>query len=109
MTTNQGPRDRYRPKAARHLPVPPRESSRPELCDSRIDPDADVIVVGSGCAGLATALFCAWRGLSVILLEKAPEIGGTTRKSAFWTWVPNNGHLQDIGVEDVEEDFLRYC
>jgi succinate dehydrogenase/fumarate reductase flavoprotein subunit len=30
-------------------------------------------------------------------------------KSSFWYWVPNNGPLQDAGVEDAEEDFLAYC
>lgn len=100
---------RYRPIAARHEPVAPRESARPERSPAEPDEVVDVVVVGSGCGGLATALFCAWRGLDVLILEKAPEIGGTTRKSAFWTWVPNNPHLAQMGVVDDLDDFLRYC
>lgn len=102
-------RPRYRPIAARHEPVAPRESARPEILRAEPDVAVDVVIVGSGCGGLATALFCAWRGLSVVLLEKAPEIGGTTRKSAFWTWVPNNPYLAEMGVADDANDFMRYC
>jgi 3-oxosteroid 1-dehydrogenase len=72
------------------------------------DGEADMIVVGGGAAGLASALFSRWHGNDVILLEKADELGGTTRKAAFWYWVPNNKHMQAVGIEDRKEDCLRY-
>ena len=53
-------------------------------------------------------LICAGQGNDVVLLEKAPEVGGTSLKAAFIYWVPNNGFLQEQGLEDREEDFLRY-
>lgn len=37
----------------------------------------DLIVVGAGTAGLPAALFAARRGARVLLLEKAPQLGGT--------------------------------
>jgi succinate dehydrogenase/fumarate reductase flavoprotein subunit len=40
--------------------------------------DADVIVVGGGGSGLATAVSAAQHGLKVFLLEKQPQLGGTT-------------------------------
>ncbi len=94
-------------RAARHEPVAPRESALPTR-ELAFDLETDVVVVGSGCAGLASALFTSWLGDEVVLLEKAPEIGGTTLKSAFIYWVPNNGPLRESGLEDREEDFLRY-
>lgn len=98
----------YKTVAPRHEPVAPRESALPQRGRS-IDLEADVVVVGGGCAGLCSALFSAWLGERVILLEKAPEVGGTTAKSAFWYWVPNNGPLRESGVVDDEEGFVRYC
>ena len=58
--------------------------------------------------GLPAALFARWLGNEVILLEKAPELGGTAKKAAFWYWVPNNAPMQAAGIEDPEDDFLRY-
>jgi predicted oxidoreductase len=98
----------YRVQAPRHEPVAPRESALP-LRDASFDETFDVVVVGGGCAGLCSALFAAWLGDRVLLLEKAPELGGTTMKSSFWYWVPNNGPLRESGLEDREEDFLAYC
>lgn len=97
----------YSVRAAKHEPVAPRESALPSR-NLQFDLETDVVVVGGGCAGLASALFTRWQGEEVVLLEKAPELGGTTIKSAFIYWVPNNGPLRDSGVEDREEDFLRY-
>jgi len=39
--------------------------------------DWDLIVIGGGTAGLPTAIFSAKRGLKVLIIEKAPMIGGT--------------------------------
>ena len=43
--------------------------------------EADVVVVGGGGAGLAAAIEAARLGRKVILLEKNPQIGGTTGRS----------------------------
>ena len=94
-------------QAARHEPVAARESALPDR-NVQFDLETDVIVVGGGCAGFSSSLFTSWLGNEVLLLEKAPELGGTTIKSAFIYWVPNNGPLRESGEEDPEEDFLRY-
>ncbi len=85
----------------------PRESAAPARVE-RFDVEADVVVVGGGGGGLPVALFSRWHGNEVVLLEKAGELGGTARKAAFWYWVPDNAPLRALGVEDREEDFLRY-
>lgn len=84
-----------------------RKSAAPAKA-SGFDVEADVVVVGAGAGGLASALFSRWRGNSVVLLEKADALGGTTRKAAFWYWVPNNRHMQAVGIEDRREDCIRY-
>jgi len=89
--------------------VAPRESAAPAAPGTfEAEAEADVVVVGGGGGGLPAALFSRWLGNEVMLLEKAPELGGTARKAAFWYWVPNNAAMQAMGLEDREEDCLRY-
>src|SRR4051812_46395982 len=88
--------------------VASRESARPVPADAPFDVESDVVVVGGGGGGLPAALFARWLGDEVVLLEKAPELGGTARKAAFWYWVPNNAPMRELGIADPEEDFLRY-
>jgi predicted oxidoreductase len=87
--------------------VAPRGSAAPVAADG-FDAEADIVVVGGGGGGLPSALFARWLGDEVILLEKAPQLGGTALKAAFWYWVPNNKPMRAMGVEDREEDCLRY-
>jgi 3-oxosteroid 1-dehydrogenase len=88
--------------------VPARASAAPVAADAPFDTEADIVVVGGGGGGLPAALFARWLGDEVVLLEKAPELGGTARKAAFWYWVPNNAPMRDLGIADGEADFLRY-
>jgi hypothetical protein len=90
----------------------PRASAAPvevDWADPRWDVEVDVAVVGGGASGLPAALFSRWLGNEVVLLEKAPQLGGTANKAAFWYWVPNNAQMQALGIADPEDDFLRYC
>lgn len=68
----------------------------------RQDRECDVLVVGSGVAGLATAISAAHRGLHVIVAEQNPYFGGTTAISAGWAWVPGNPAGQSNGDTDHE-------
>lgn len=70
--------------------------------------EADLVVVGAGAAGYAAALTGRSRGLSVLLLEKRPEIGGTTGRSGTWIWAPNHRLMREAGMSDPKEDALRY-
>jgi 3-oxosteroid 1-dehydrogenase len=89
-------------------PVAARGFAAPVPADAPFDLESDVVVVGGGGGGLPAALFARWLGDEVVLLEKAPELGGTARKAAFWYWVPNNAPMRELGIADTEEDFLRY-
>jgi succinate dehydrogenase/fumarate reductase flavoprotein subunit len=68
----------------------------------------DLIVVGSGCGGLATAVSAAHFGLSVLVLEKAPVVGGTTAWSGGWMWVPGNPLATEAGIHEDIDQSKRY-
>ena len=72
------------------------------------DDGYDVVVVGAGAAGFPAALNAARLGSSAVILEKAPEAGGTMKKSAAWYWIPNNTYMREDGKPDDKDAFLRY-
>ena len=51
----------------------------------------DLVVLGAGSGGLGAALAGARQGLSVLLLEKSDEIGGTAVRSGVSMWEPGVG------------------
>jgi len=85
-----------------------RKSSAPAAAKGKFDAEVDIIAIGSGVAGLATALFSRWQGNDVLVLEKAGRLGGTTRKAAFWYWVPNNAAMRAAGTKDPKKDCIAY-
>src|SRR5215475_12200690 len=85
-----------------------RKSSTPAAAKGKFDAEVDIITIGSGVAGLATALFSCWQGNKVLVLEKASRLGGTTKKAAFWYWVPNNAAMRAQGLTDPKSDCIRY-
>jgi len=72
------------------------------------DRAADVVVVGGGIAGFATAINAADMGASVVLVEKGQQVGGTSAKAAAALFVPNNRFMREAGQEDPREDFVRF-
>ncbi|MEU6587588.1 FAD-dependent oxidoreductase, partial [Nocardia sp. NPDC046763] len=54
------------------------------------DRDYDVVVVGSGAAGMSAALTAAHHGLRTVLIEKAAHYGGSTARSGGGVWIPGN-------------------
>jgi 3-oxosteroid 1-dehydrogenase len=74
----------------------------------RWDLETDVLVLGTGAAGMTAALAAHGAGASVVLLEKSRLVGGTTAVSGGVVWVPNNHHLAEVGIEDSRAEALAY-
>ena len=68
----------------------------------------DVLVIGSGAAGLTTAITAHHFGADVLVVEKASTFGGTTARSGGWLWVPGNPLASRSGVDDSLEDAKTY-
>jgi len=69
---------------------------------------ADVVVLGSGAAGLTAAVVAARRGLSVLLLERDTFLGGTTAWSGGVVWAPGARPALEAGIDDSRERVLTY-
>lgn len=68
----------------------------------------DVIVVGSGAAGMTAALTARKKGLDVLVLEKEPTFGGTSARSGGWLWIPCNPLAVEAGISDSIEAARTY-
>jgi len=68
----------------------------------------DVVVVGTGAAGLAAAMGAVDEGLSCLMIESTDRWGGSTAMSGGGLWLPNNPLMARDGVADSREEALAY-
>ena len=66
------------------------------------DAECDVLVIGSGAAGLSAAVTAAWHGLKVVVAEKADVCGGASAWSGGWMWIPRNPLAIRAGIVEDE-------
>lgn len=68
----------------------------------------DLVVVGSGAAGLMAALAAADDGLRVRVLERTGLLGGTSATSGGLFYLPGNSLAQEAGTAGTREQHLVY-
>jgi 3-oxosteroid 1-dehydrogenase len=66
--------------------------------------DVDLIVIGTGGAGLTSAIVAHDLGAEVVVLEQGSQVGGTYGYSAGLVWAPNNRHMRAAGISDSVEE-----
>ncbi|MBG9692311.1 3-ketosteroid-delta-1-dehydrogenase [Lysinibacillus sphaericus] len=72
------------------------------------DASFDVVVVGSGAAGLTAGLSAKLQGLKSLVIEKTDRYGGASAISGGALWIPNNHVIKGEGVPDTHELARQY-
>ena len=70
--------------------------------------EVDVLVVGSGAAGMVAALAAKEKGLETILVESTEMLGGNSAISGGGVWIPNNHVIKRAGQTDSYEEARTY-
>jgi succinate dehydrogenase/fumarate reductase flavoprotein subunit len=70
--------------------------------------ECDVLVAGSGAAGMAAAITARHRGLDVLIVEKEARFGGTTARSGGWLWIPGTSLARAYGINESPEAARTY-
>ena len=68
----------------------------------------DLVVIGSGVAGMSAALFAAIEGRKVLVVERTEYVGGTSALSAATTWMPNSHHSSSVNPDDSREKVRQF-
>ncbi|WP_281082368.1 FAD-dependent oxidoreductase [Klebsiella quasivariicola] len=68
----------------------------------------DVLVVGTGAAGMSAAVTAAHQGLNVLMVEKRARFGGTAARSGGWLWIPGTHLAKAWGHNDSPEAVKTY-
>lgn len=72
------------------------------------DISVDLLIIGSGAAGMTAAIVGATEGAQVLVCEKMSKVGGTTATSAGTAWVPGNFKAAQAGAPDSREQIEAY-
>jgi 3-oxosteroid 1-dehydrogenase len=85
------------------------QRSRAEVAAMAVaDSEFDLVIAGSGAAGMTAALTAALQGLSAVVIEKTEYFGGSTARSGGGVWIPGNSVLRRAGITDTAEQAEAY-
>lgn len=75
----------------------------------KYDEEYDVVIIGSGFAGMACALKAGRAGKKVLMLEKMPVVGGNSAICGGNVACPVNPVQKAQGIKDSRELFIADC
>lgn len=75
---------------------------------TKVHRSTDLVVVGSGAAGLSAGLAAAQAGAVCTVIEATSLLGGTTSLSGALLWAPMNRWATAAGIQDSRERVERY-
>jgi succinate dehydrogenase/fumarate reductase flavoprotein subunit len=71
--------------------------------------EADVVIIGLGCAGVCAAIEAREAGADVLVLERASGGGGVTALAAGHLYMGGGTRVQKaVGIEDTADDMYTY-
>ena len=76
---------------------------------AKFDDEYDVVIIGSGFAGMACALKAGQAGKKVLILEKMPTVGGNSAICGGNVACPVNPVQAAQGIKDSKELFIADC
>lgn len=86
-------------------------SSKAQMIEEGVNPAApqnvDVVIIGSGGAGLAAAIQASDEGARVVIIEKMPTIGGNTIKASVGMNAAETRFQKMEGIEDSKALFYE--
>lgn len=83
----------------------PGEVGAVEKTDETLD--VDIVIIGAGGAGMAAGITAAQEGKSVIIVEKAPMVGGNTSRATGGMNAAGSHYQEEAGIEDSVELFVE--
>jgi 3-oxosteroid 1-dehydrogenase len=75
---------------------------------ARWDLETDLVAVGSGLGAICAAIAARDLGQEVVVLEKAPKLGGVCAYGGGEVFVPNSHKMREQGIEDSDEAGRAY-
>jgi 3-oxosteroid 1-dehydrogenase len=72
------------------------------------DVETDILVVGSGAAGMVAAVFAARNRAKVLVIEKSELYGGSSATSGGVAWIPATRQALAAGSVDSAEEGFKY-